>query len=240
MKRTLVAAGMIGLMTLAYAVPFDDVGSVSGVAPQFTVDVMSGGLAFTRAGDPVNFTVGANQAWFLFRNTGLTAWSITDIYFDDAAGSGASLAGIAALIDDDSYWSFNGQRLYGHAGVDFTRGASPANLPQGDTLDPVFETTSGLSADSDSPVVANGIDPGEWLGLVVDLVAGCDLADAQSALNTGLLRIGIQAQTVGSTTQRDSFVTRPTSVPDASATAALLGVALLGLEGLRRKRVERV
>jgi hypothetical protein len=229
---------MIGLMTVVNAVPFDDVGTVSGLAPQFTVEVIDGGLAFTQTGDPVNFSVAANQAYFLFCNTGPIAWSVTDIYFDDAAGSASSLAGIAAVIDRDSYWSFNGQRLYGHAGVDFTRGASPANLPQSDALNPPFETTAGLSADSDSPVVANGIDPGEWLGVVVDLIMGCDLADAQSALNMGLLRVGIQAQAVGSTTQRDSFVTRPSSVPDASATAALLGISILGLEGLRRKRAE--
>ena len=237
MKRTLVTAGMVGLMTAAYAVPFDDIGSVSGVAPQFTVDVTNGGIALTRTGDAVNFTVGANQAYFLFRNTGPAAWSITDIYFDDATGSAASLGSISALIDNDSYLSFNGQRLYGHSGVDFTRGASPANLPQGDTLNPPFETTAGLSADSDSPVVANGIEPDEWLGVVVDLIEGRDLADARTALEAGLLRIGIQAQAVGPVTQRDSFVSRPTGVPDASATAALLGVAMLGWDGLRRKRV---
>ena len=234
----LVTAGMIGLMTLANAVPFDDIGSASGVASQFTVDIGGTGLAFTRTGDPLNFTVGANQAYFLFRNSGPTAWSVTDIYFDDAAGNAASLAGIAAVIDDDSYFSFNGQRLYGHTGVVFTRGASPSNLPQSEVLSPPFETTAGLSTDSDSPVVANGIDPGEWLGVVVDLIVGCDLSDAQSALESGLLRIGIQAQAVGPGTQRDSFVTRPTSVPDGSTTAALLGLAVLGLEGLRCKRVK--
>jgi len=238
MKRTLVTSGMIGLMAVANAVPFDDIGSASGVASQFTVAISNGGLAFTRAGDPVSFTVGANQAYFLFRNTGRTACSITDIYFDDANGNAASLGGIAALIDVDSYLSFNGQRLYGHSGVDFSRGASPSNLPQGDALSPPFETTTGLSTDSDSPVVLNGIDPGEWLGVVVDLIAGCDLSDAQCSLERGLLRIGVQAQAIGPAAQRDSLVTRPSSVPDASATAALLGVAVLGLEGLRRKRVK--
>ena len=238
MKRTLIAAGMIGLMTMANAASFDDIGSISGVASQFTVDVANTGVAAPRGGAPIEFTLGANQVYFLFHNTGTIPCSITDIYFDDAEGDAASLGSISALIDTDSYLSFEGQRLYGHTGVDFTRGASPVNLPQWDTLNPPFQTTTGLSTDSDSPVVENGIDPGEWLGVVVDLIAGCSLEDTRSALESGLLRIGVQASAIGPNAERDSFVTRPSSVPDASATGLLLSLAMLGLAGLRRKGVK--
>lgn len=56
--------------------------------------------------------------------------SITDIYFDDG-----TLLGIAQLIDAE-----NG----GLAGVRFTTLASPSELPEANTLDPVFVTTAGV------------------------------------------------------------------------------------------------
>ena len=43
-------------------------------------------------------------------------------------------------------------------------------LPGGNTVDPPFITTTGFSADSDSPMpVANGIQPGQWLTIIFTL-----------------------------------------------------------------------
>ena len=68
---------------------------------------------------------GANQATFRFVNTGPSASSITDIYFDDG-----SLLGIASITDSG-------------AGVDFSQLASPPNLPAGHDCTPDFDVTAG-------------------------------------------------------------------------------------------------
>ena len=84
--------------------------------------------------------VGGNEVLFHFSNTGASASSITDVYFDDG-----TLLGIAGLIDadDDALGSF------GSAGVDFSQGASPPDLPGGSSVG--FEVTAGFLADSDAP-----------------------------------------------------------------------------------------
>ena len=219
---------MIGAMAVVNAVPFsfgnisNNSGQAPAVASQLSVDV----------------SLRAGRALFWFSNTGPIASSITDIYVDDGPGGTSSdmlQNGIYALVDRDD--SYNG--LARNSGVDFSQNAHPENLPGGNTLTPHFQTTTGLSADSDSPVRSYGINPGEWLGIVVNLVSGRSIDDLLAALESGVVRIGLHVQSIGPTGESDSFVTgpppRPPQVPDASATAMLLGVALLGLEGLRRR-----
>jgi len=216
---------MIGAMAVANAVPFsfsnisNNSGQAAQVASQFTVDV----------------SLRNGRALFWFSNTGPIASSLTDIYIDDGPnGSSSDMLqnGIYALVDRDD--SYNG--LPRNNGVDFSRYATPANLPEGNTLNPRFETTGCLSADSDSPTSPNGINPGEWLGVVINLISGRGLPDLLGALESGVVRVGLHVQSIGPNGQSDSFVTGPSpGVPDSSTTAMLLGVALLGLEGLRRR-----
>ena len=98
----------------------------------------------------------ANQVLFTFLNIGPEAFSICDVYFDD--GMDELLESIT-LIDNSS------------TGVTFSEGASPGNLPGANDADPDFVTTAGFLADSDSPAQPNGVNPGEYLGILFDLQA---------------------------------------------------------------------
>ena len=119
---------------------------------------------------------GGSQVLFTFTNSGPDASSITDVYFDDGA-----LLGIAAIINDPP-------------DVVFSVPATPSNLPSANSASPPFVTTAGFSADSDPPPQPNGVNPGESLGIVFDLIGGLTFADVLADLADGSLRIGIHVQ----------------------------------------------
>lgn len=154
---------------------------------------------------------GAGQTLFTFRNIGPLASSICDVYFDDG-----TLLGIASIT--------------GSSGVSFSQGASPPNLPGGNNISPAFQTTAGFLADSNSPVQPNGVNPGEWLGILFNLQNGQGFSGVLNELSSGELRIGIHVQgfTSGGS---ESFV----NVPEPS-TLLLLGAGLIGLGLLGRKK----
>jgi hypothetical protein len=151
---------------------------------------------------------------FLFTNLGPIASSITDVYFDDG-----TLLGIATIN--------NG------AGVNYSAGASPPNLPGGNLLAVPFVTTAGFSADSNPPAQPNGVNPGEQLEILFNLLSGQTFADTIAALQQGLtnpaapgsLRIGIHVQAIGPTGDSDSFV----NVPEPNV--ALLAMVAFGCVG---------
>jgi uncharacterized protein (TIGR03382 family) len=151
---------------------------------------------------------GSGRVDFTFRNLGPAASSITDLYWDDG-----TLLGIAIIT--------NGP------GVDFSIGASPGDLPGGNSCAPPFIATQGFSSDSNPPSQPNGVNPGEWVTVRFDLINGRTYAQTLAALDTGELRIGIHVQGFA-TGNSESFV-----LPSPSA-AAILGLA--GLAGLRRRR----
>jgi len=175
------------------------------------------------------FAEGTNQVRFRFSNAGPLASSITDVYFDDG-----SLLGIANVI--------NG------SGVDFSQGASPGDLPGGNTVG--FAATAGFTADSNPPTQPNGVNPGEVLDIIFDLLPGLDFQDVLDAIalgsDPGGLRIGIHVQgfendgsesfTNGGDDQTDladlADVVNP--VPEPS-TALLMGPCLIAL-GLWMRR----
>jgi hypothetical protein len=119
------------------------------------------------------------RARFEFRNQSEVTCSITDVYFDDG-----SLLGIAAIEQS--------------AGVSFSQSASPPNMPQGQNVEPPFKTTQGFSADSDSPIYANGVNADqqgtEWVAILFDLVGGAGLGDVVGEMNDGTLRVGVHVQ----------------------------------------------
>jgi hypothetical protein len=162
---------------------------------------------------------GNDQVLFSFYNTGSEASSIEGVYFDDG-----TLLGIASLIDADD-------GVGGDDGVDFSEGASPGELPGAQNADPVFETTAGFLADSDTPIPKEGVNPGEWLGIVFDLQPGVTYADTVAALGTDL-RIGIHVIDFASGGS-ESFVSTVIPVP---AAVWLFGSGLLGLVGMARRR----
>ena len=158
----------------------------------------------------VSDSAGAGQVQFVFANSGPAASSITDVYFDDG-----TLLGIASIA--------------GSTGVDFSVGASPGDLPGGNTIG--FEATAGFTADSNPPAQPNGVNPGESLAVIFNLLSGVTVQDTINALNGGEdLRIGIHVQGFADGGS-ESFVN---NVPDGGTTAVLLGLGVLGLAGFRR------
>jgi len=149
---------------------------------------------------------GANQVLFQFANTGPSASSITDLYFDDG-----SLLDIASVV--------NGP------GVDFSQNATPSNLPAGNNATPPFQTTAGFSADSNPPTQPNGVNPGEMLGIVFDLKPGKSFANVLTDLGGRALRIGIHVQGYASGGS-ESFINQiPEPRPWALMAAGILVIA---------------
>ena len=148
-------------------------------------DVVDAGIGESQlfvdvSGDPLD-----TQALFTFRNVGPLASSITDVYFEDG-----TLLGIASIDNSDS-------------GVSFSKEASPPDLPGGNAMLPPFNVTACFLADSDPPPVGNGVNPGESLGILFNLVNGKTFTDVIAAINQGFtgpivadqsLRIGIHVQ----------------------------------------------
>jgi hypothetical protein len=115
---------------------------------------------------------------FRFTNTGPLASSITDVYFDDTT---PAMLGTPGTITHS-------------AGVSFSAGCSPGNLPGGN---PINFTTS-YCADSNSPTQPNGVNPGEWLQISYTLqtINGTQatLNDVLAAMASGAYRVGVHVQ----------------------------------------------
>jgi hypothetical protein len=155
---------------------------------------------------------GNQQVEFLFNNTGTESASIEGVYFDDG-----TLLGIASIN--------NGP------GVQFSQGATPAELPGANQAEPSFVTTQNFLADSDAPVSPNGVNPGESLGIVFDLQSGTGYSDVISQLTTGELRIGLHVIAFDSGGS-ESFVNNAVPLP---AAAWLLLSAIFGLGAFTRR-----
>ena len=161
--------------------------------------------------------VPAGSVSFLFTNVGSIASSITDIYFEAPGLFTGSMAFTPS------------------GGVLFAQDANPGNLPGANGADPNFVTSVGLSANSEFPVTANGINPGKSLIIVLTLASGVDL-DGLS----GNLRIGLHVQGINGASK--SFVTGPIittrSIDPVPLPAGvwLFGTALAGLGALKLRR----
>jgi hypothetical protein len=163
---------------------------------------------------------GGGLVSFEFQNIGPLASSIAGIYFHDAT----SQIDPPLVIHSQS------------AGVSFSLGASPPDLPGGNNASPPFVTTTGLLADSDPPVEPNGINPGEWLLILA--TAFTDFNSIIAALMSGDLRIGLHV--IGlSDGQSETYITNPTPVPLPAGLllflSGLAGVGFLGRYKARRQ-----
>ncbi|MBT9611845.1 MAG: hypothetical protein IV108_01095 [Burkholderiales bacterium] len=167
----------------------------------------------------VSDTLVASQVLFEFHNTGPAASSLTDVYFDDG-----SLLGIAQV--------FNGP------GVSFSPPAKPGDLPGGNKASPAFQTTAGFSADSDAPVSPNGVNPGEKVGILFNLISGQSFADVVNALGiaggANGLRVGVHVQSFGNGGS-ESFINAVSPVPEAKQwLMMLLGISVIATRAMRR------
>ncbi len=153
----------------------------------------------TYENDPrLNFTItlsdeglnshGRQKVGFTFNNNSTTTSSITDIYFDSRPG--------------DSTLNFNYVSIIEGPGVNFSKNANPKSLPGGEELNPKFDKTPEYSADSDSPVSHNGINPDEWLMLIFTLDYNKTIDDVILEIANGgssylqSLRVGIHIQSL--------------------------------------------
>lgn len=163
-----------------------------------------------------NPPAGAGQVLLTLTNAGPLASSIAQVYLDD--GVSALFAGIASIV--------NG------SGVNFSVGGSPPDLPGGNTVG----FTADFLATANAPVAPNGVNPGETLGIVLNLVSGKSLSDVLAELGSGDLRVGIHVQAFSSEGS-ESFVNGGgrTPIPEPSA-ALVFGLGALLVHSASRRR----
>lgn len=184
--------------------------------------------------------VSTTQVAFKFHNVGSIAASITDIYFDDGT-----------LLDIS--------KIETSLGVNYSEGAKPGNLPGGEAIN--FNTSKGFLADSDSPIMTNGVNntltDAEWVKITFDLkgdpyltkelaLKGIIDAMEMSLKSPGVdlyggLRIGLHVQSIGPSGNSDSYVNGRedniiTEVPEpATVTLSAIGIVASSGNLLRRR-----
>ena len=132
-------------------------------------------------------TASNGNVLFTFSNAGPAASTVTDVYFDDGV--------LGSLISIDNT-----------GGVNFGTTGAPNDLPAGNSITPAFDATFEFHAANPSP--ANGINPGDTLGILFSLDPGADFDDVLADLNDGDLRIGLHVQAFASGGS-ESFVNNP-------------------------------
>lgn len=174
--------------------------------------------------------VGSNKVSFKFTNYSNYS-SLTDVYFDSGP-----LASIFSITSS--------------AGVSFSQGSAPPNLPGGNAVTPPFDG-SALTADANNPPPANGVQnsdvTNEQLTVTFNLLSGKTWNDVLISMAlpgfpvetpaNSWLRVGVHVQSF-QTGNSASFINNPiTPVPEPETSVLMLaGLALLGQ--ISRKRAK--
>lgn len=204
----LCASSAASAVTLRFGgVTDNNSNNTSSGEQQLTIDV------FTPTTGPVRE---GNFIAFLIENPGPVQSTITHIYFDDG-----TILGLATILDDPEN------------GVDFEQFPNPQDLPGGNEIDPPFEATQAFSVGNE-PGRANGIDVGESLTLIFELLPGLTFEDTIQALVDGTLRIGMHVQGFADGGS-ESFVNLPPDL-DVVPLPGPAGLALVGLGAVATRR----
>lgn len=160
--------------------------------------------------EPVN-----NQVLFTFYNDGPSGYAydvaspiagtIAQVYFD---------YGEASLL----FSSFDSS-----TGVNFHQGAAPKNLPGGKNIDPDFIATYSFGADKAAP--KNGVNPGEYLGILVT----ANISDVIESINSRSLRIGMHVTGIDGGTS-DSYLNINVNPVPGAALLGILGMIVAGVK----------
>ncbi len=110
---------------------------------------------------------------FLLSNVGSESLNATGVYFDDAADV------LADLLDVTDF-----------SGVDFAEGGKPKDVKSGNKVDFVTE----FLATAARPTRESGVGQGQNVQINFTLASGKTLEDVIAALDSGDLRIGINAK----------------------------------------------
>lgn len=156
---------------------------------------------------------------FTFANAGPSASSITELYWDDSTS-------VLSAFRNPTPFTYSG------AGLAFSIGATPPNLPSGNTATPAF--SADFAADSDSPEPHNGVNPGESVTAYFTYNSSFDSVIA--ALDNSDLRVGIHV-TAFASRGSESFMNNPPSVvPVPAALPLMLSAFGIGAFVTRKRR----
>lgn len=217
LRASFSAAAVAAVCALAHAAPAN--------AIAFTQITSNSGDDFASDFSAAIADAGGGQVRITFSNVAGGSGVIGQVYIDDGAGSLAAVAVDAASNVGT---------------VNFSLGATPPNLPSGNTLSPAFVADFAFGANAPAPT--NGVNGGETLALLATLSGGVTYADFEEALAGGDLRLGFHGQSLGDNEDSEAFVNVPppgnppvVTVP-APAGIGLFGVGVLALAGWRARQ----
>ena len=167
---------------------------------------------------------GLDTAIFTFYNDGTDAMFIDGAYFYD----GDILSTTAVITGSD--------------GVSFSEGASPAHLPSY-----TGDLTVFYSADADNPAPTYGVDLGEWISFEFDINESFIFDDLLASIEEDVFGFGLKVQGYATGGSETFWGGCPDGicygepedpgnpVPEPGI-AALMGIGLLGMVGVRKSR----
>ncbi len=171
-----------------------------------------------------------NKVDFTFRNLVGTTSSIKEVFFDAGAPGGLLVGG----------------SIFGQKGSSFTWGPGGAeDLPGGNALSPAFVSTVGMRIHAGSAGPASGLDQvSDSLVVRMTIADDHDFNDIVNALTdvplkAGIIRVGLNVESIGGTSQSDAFVSNFVVPLPPAAWGGLSGLALVIGAGVVRSRALR-